>query len=312
MVIIGVDPHPQSHTAAALDKQGKVLGHCTVTNTAEGLATLEHWIKRYDVQRCAIEGANNPFARRLSQALLGQDHKVVDISPSLTSQYRSKRGRKKSDEVDAENVARAALANPELTTFAPRQAVEDLKHLTRTREALAKQLTAHKLSLASLELEVARQAVEAVIAVLKEQLKTLEQAMKALVDELMPELLEVFGVGVVHAATLLAEAGDIRRFRSQHAFAMYSGCAPVERSSGGQKRRQLNIGGNRRLNRTFHMIAQVRLRHSEPTRAYLDKKQQQGKTRRAALRSLKTYLARELFRFMLQVTQQHPQRWKGA
>ncbi len=273
---------------------------------------MEHWIKRYDVQRCAVEGANNPFARTLSQALLGQDHKVVDISPSLTSQYRSKRGRKKSDEVDAENVARVALANPELSSFAPRQAVEDLKHLTRTREALAKQLTAHKLSLANLELPTARAAVEAVVAVLKEQIKELETALKTLVDELMPELLEVFGIGVVHAATLLAEAGDTRRFRSQHAFAMYSGCAPVERSSGGQKRRQLNIGGNRRLNRTFYMIVQVRLRHSEPTRAYLDKKQQQGKTRRAALRCLKTYLARELFRFMLQATKQHPQRWKGA
>lgn len=312
MVIIGVDPHPQSHTAAALDKQGKVLGHFTLNNDAAGLGALQSWLSGYTVVKCAIEGANNPFARRLSQTLREQGHEVIDVSPSLTSQYRSKRGRKKSDEVDAENVARAALANPELTTFAPRQAVEDLKHLTRTREALAKQLTAHKLSLASLELEAARQAVEAVIAVLKEQLKTLEQAMKTLVDELMPELLEVFGVGVVHAATLLAEAGDVRRFRSQHAFAMYSGCAPVERSSGGQKRRQLNIGGNRRLNRTFHMIAQVRLRHSEPTKAYLNKKQQQGKTRRAALRCLKTYLARELFRLMLQATEQHPKRWNIA
>lgn len=312
MVIIGIDPHPGSHTAAALDEQGKVLGHCTVTNTTEGLATLEYWIKRYEVQRCAVEGANNPFARNLTQHLRQQGHEVTDVSPSLTSQYRSKRGRKKSDEVDAENVARAAHANPSLSPFVPRQAVEDLKHLTRTREALAVQLTAHKLSLASLELDAARQAVAAVVAVLKAQLKELEAAMKALVDELMPELLEVFGVGVVHAATLLAEAGDVRRFKSQHAFAMYSGCAPVERSSGGQKRRQLNIGGNRRLNRTFHMIAQVRLRHSEPTRAYLAKKQQQGKTRRAALRCLKTYLARELFRFMHQATQQHPERWKGA
>ena len=104
---------------------------------------------------------------------------------------------KKSDEVDAENVARAALANPKLSGFQPTKQVEDLKHLTRTREALAKQLNAHKLSLASLELAAARHAVEAVVVVLKEQLKKLEQAMKTLIDELMPELLEVFGVGVV-------------------------------------------------------------------------------------------------------------------
>lgn len=309
MVIIGVDPHPDSHTAAALDERGKVLSHLTVENSASGLHELETWLSNYEVKHLGIEGANNPFARALSRGLHRQGYRLTDVTPSLTSQYRSRRGRKKSNEVDAENVARVMLANPGLSPFRPQQAVEDLKSLTRTREKLARELTAHRLSLRSLDVAVAKEAVAAVVVVLKEQLKELEQAMKALVDELMPELLEVQGVGVVHAATLLAEAGDVRRFRSQHAFAMYSGCAPVERSSGGQQRRQLNIGGNRRLNRTFHMIGQVRLRHSETTKAYLDKKQQQGKTRRAALRSLKTYLARELFGLMLDTIRQQPQRW---
>ena len=72
MVIIGVDPHPQSHTAAALDKQGKVLDHLTVENDAAGLEALQHWLKDYEIERCAVEGANNPFARALSQGLLSQ------------------------------------------------------------------------------------------------------------------------------------------------------------------------------------------------------------------------------------------------
>ena len=255
MVIIGIDPHPESHTAAALDKQGKVLSHCTVENTKEGLATFGKWLDGYEVERCAVEGANNPFTRALSQGLLGQDYWVVDVAPSLTSQYRSKRGRKKSDQVDAENVARAALANPELSAFAPQQAVEDLKSLTRTREALVKQLTAHRLSLRSLELAAARQALEAVVTVLAKQLKCLEQAMKLLVDELMPELLDVQGVGVVHAATLLAEAGDVRRFRSQHAFAMYAWLCPGRAFIGwAAATGNLTSVATVSLNRTFHMI----------------------------------------------------------
>lgn len=156
---------------------------------------------------------------------------------------------------------------------------------------------------------MARTALEAVVKLLTEQLKGLEAEMKRLVNNLMPELLDVQGIGVVPAATLLAEAGDVRRFCSQHAFAMYSGCAPIERSSGGQQLRQLNIGGNRRLNRTFHMIVQVRLRCNDQTKTYLASKQQQGKTRRAALRRLKTYVARELFSFMLNTMHQQSQRW---
>jgi transposase len=309
MVIIGVDAHPGSHTAAALDETGKVLEHITLTNSDTGLVEFAQWLQGYSIKQIAIEGANNPFARSLSESLLKAGHALVNVSPSLTSQYRSKRGRKKSDEVDAENIARVALANPDFIAFSAHQAVEELKTLTRTRNLLVQQVTALPLSLQTLSLESARQSLGAVITVSVQQLKELEKTMSRLVNELMPELLDELGVGVVHAATLLAETGDPRCFRSQHSFAFYAGCAPVERSSGGQKRRQLNIGGNRILNKTFHLIGQVRLRYDPDSRAYLAKKQQEGKTTRAALRCLKTVIARDIFRFMLANAQQHPDRW---
>lgn len=136
--------------------------------------------------------------------------------------------------------------------------------------------------------------------------------MRVLVKQLMPELLELSGVGPVNVATLLAEAGDLRTFRSQHSFAMFAGCAPVERSSGGQKRRQLNVRGNRRLNRVFHLVVQTRLRLDDAAKAYLAKKQAEGKTRRASLRCLKTYVARQVFNTMLDLSRKHPQSWVGA
>lgn len=126
----------------------------------------------------------------------------------------------------------------------------------------------------------------------------------------MPELLDLQGIAVVNAATLLAEIGDPRRFQSQHHFAMYAGCAPVERSSGSYQRRQLNMGGNRRLNRIFHLITQVRLRQDENSQAYRDKKLKEGKTLRASLRCLKLHIAKSIFRFMLTNASQNPQRWQ--
>ena len=147
-------------------------------------------------------------------------HKLVDVSPSLTSQYRSKRGYKKNDEVDAENVARVALANPEMIRFRPQRQIEELKTLTRTRDMLVEQLTAQRLSLSTTSLKSVQQALEAVIIVLQTQLKTFQKEMAIVVKQLMPELLDVTGIGVVNAATLLlAEIGDARRFKSQHAFA---------------------------------------------------------------------------------------------
>jgi transposase len=133
--------------------------------------------------------------------------------------------------------------------------------------------------------------------------------MAVIVNDLMPELLEVTGIAVVNAASLLAEIGDPRRFQSQHHFAMFAGCSPVERSSGGYTRRQLNIGGNRRLNRIFHLITQVRLRKDETSQVYRDKKLKEGKTLRATLRCLKLHFAKFIFRFMLDNAKKHPERW---
>jgi transposase len=312
MTIIGIDPHPGSHTAVALNDQGKRLAALTIQNDEAGLSALKNWLSSFELECCAIEGANNPFAKTLSKTILEAGHQVVDVPPSMTSQYRSKRSRKKSDQVDAENVAKAALANPELAKFAPQDKIEELKTLTRTRELFAEQLKAHRLSLAATTLETARKALETVIDVLKQELKTLEKAMEVIVDELMPELTELTGIAVVNAASLLAEIGDPRRFQSQHHFAMYAGCAPVERSSGGYQRRQLNTGGNRRLNRIFHLITQVRLRKDETSRLYRDKKLQEGKTLRATLRCLKLHVAKFVFRFMLDNARQHPERWVNA
>ena len=307
MVIIGIDPHPGTHTAVALNENGKRLGIKSVANNKAGLAELKSWLESYKPDVCGVEGANNPFARKLSYGL--GSYKVVDVAPSLTSQYRSGRSQSKSDEIDAENVARAVLANPELPEFVPSSKQEALKSLTRTRDSLVRHKTAHALSLNSASLATTRQALEDVIVSLKASIKALEREMKRLLDELMPELLELQGLGLVNATCLLAETGDPRTYKSQHSFAMFSGCAPVERSSGGQQRRQLNIRGNRRLNRVFHLIVQTRLRLDQKSKDYLAKKQAEGKTRRAALRCLKTHVARQVFNTMLELANKHPDRW---
>jgi len=77
--------------------------------------------------------------------------------------------------------------------------------------------------------------------------------------------------------------------------------SPVERGSGKNSRMQLNHGGNRRLNWALHIVALTRSRCDERTRALLAKLKARGKTQRASLRILKTYIARELFRHLRQV-----------
>src|ERR1700751_3082999 len=117
----------------------------------------------------------------------------------------------------------------------------------------------------------------------------------------MPTLLKLPGVGPIVADVLLAETGDPQRFPSPDHFASYCGAAPVERGSGQNTRMQINPGGNRRLNWALHVIAIVRLRvDGGRSREFVERLTSSGKRQRAALRLLKTYIAREIFRTMRQ------------
>ena len=67
---------------------------------------------------------------------------------------------------------------------------------------------------------------------LDERVAAVEARIKAAVAQTNTNLLGLFGVGPVLAATFLGEAGDVRRFPTKHHFAAHTGTAPLEASSG--------------------------------------------------------------------------------
>lgn len=111
-------------------------------------------------------------------------------------------------------------------------------------------------------------------------------------------LLELPGVGILTAARLVAEVGDVARFRSPAAFAMLAGVAPIPASSGETQRMRLNRGGNRRLNRALYTIALSQAWHHEPAKAYIARKRAAGKSWAEALRCLKHRVSRPVFRLL--------------
>src|SRR3954452_14849298 len=80
---------------------------------------------------CEIERAGNDFIPVFAGKLLVRSEIVYSIPPSLTT-IRSRRGRK-NDVVDAENVGRALLANPQLTPLHNTGQQRELQELTRAQ-----------------------------------------------------------------------------------------------------------------------------------------------------------------------------------
>ena len=114
-------------------------------------------------------------------------------------------------------------------------------------------------------------------------------------------LLGLPGAGPITVARLIAEVGDVRRFRTADALAALAGVAPIPASSGQVQRMRLNRGGNRQLNRALHVIAVIQARFHPPARAYVTRRiEVDGKTWREAIRALKRRLVRPVYRLLLE------------
>jgi transposase len=113
-----------------------------------------------------------------------------------------------------------------------------------------------------------------------------------------PDLLARAGVGPIVAATVLCAWSHPGRCRSDAAFAMLGGAAPIPASSGQTIRFRLNRSGDRQLNQALYTVVLTRLRTDPATRAYATRRRAQGKTNREIKRCLVRYIARQLYRLL--------------
>jgi transposase len=329
MIVIGVDVHKHSLTAAAVDEGGRLLAERTL---AGGEAGLLAWAAALEGERLwAVEDCRH-VSGALERQLLAAGERLVRVPPRLTApERRAGRRRGKSDAIDALAAARAALREPELDRPRPgEERLRELKLLVVHRDDLVDERRRcqqrlrwhlHQLEPAlavppgaldrAVQLErigrwLARRAQTVQVRIARDlvarcrslgrAISELEGELARLTAERAPALLELPGCGALTAAKLLAEIGPIERFRSDAQLARHGGVAPLEASSGRVQRHRLDRGGNRQLNCALHRIAVTQARMHPPARAYLERKQGEGKSRREAIRCLKRQLARVVFK----------------
>jgi transposase len=107
VVTVGVDTHADVHVAAAVDGLGRLLGSTAIPTTVEGYAELLAWAEGYGQVGCfGVEGTGS-WGAGLSRWLAANGQAVVEV-PRADRARRRRKG--KSDTLDAEAAARAALA----------------------------------------------------------------------------------------------------------------------------------------------------------------------------------------------------------
>lgn len=132
---------------------------------------------------------------------------------------------------------------------------------------------------------------------LDDEIKQLSAQIDALVTNAAPDLIQLHGVGTEIAGQFLVTVGDnTDRIRTEAAFAKLCGVAPQPASSGRTTgRHRLSRSGDRAANSALYIIAIVRMRRHEPTRAYVERRTAVGLSKREIIRCLKRYIAREIY-----------------
>jgi transposase len=333
VISIGIDTHKASLAASAVDELGRQRAARTFPNEPRGHAALLAWAQpQGPVRRIGIEGAGS-FGAALAETLLAAGETVLEVPPQFTDRERRHLiAGGKSDPGDALAIARLTAREEHLATVRRPGPAADLKLLVGARDQLVaertrlvNQLHADLLVLrpgygirlpnliagchqatagrllarqSGMRAELARGRLRR-LRQLRLDLDRLETRIGGLLASSRSSLARLPGIGPLTAAKLLGETGDVRRYRSAAAFAAVSGTAPLPASSGQVQRHRLNRGGNRQLNRALHTMALVQSRCEPRARAYLARRQAEGKSRREALRALKWYLARSVYRAML-------------
>ncbi len=180
------------------------------------------------------------------------------------------------DEADR-RLSRGTLSDTRLNAISRRRAKSD-----ETIEASIRRAEARRLAIAIREAG--------------HELKQNKKQLAAMVDDLAPRLQEKIGVGPVSAAQAIVSWSHSGRCRNDAAFAALAGASPIPASSGRVVRHRYNRGGDRSLNRALHDITLTRWRICPRTHAYVARRRAEGKSDNEIRRSIKRYIARELYR----------------
>lgn len=335
MLTIGVDAHKRVHAAVAVDPLGREVAHWRGTNTPVGWQDLATWGTALAAERqWGIEGAWQ-YGRGLAQQLVASGEAVVDVNPRLTAgERRGSREREKTDRLDARAVARVAARDgiglPEVPaedgTSVLALWTQERAHLqhdaTRLRNEAHQVLLlldpAYPTTLGDLttpaavaalvaythpdRLDVLAQVRAAAVQrlgrrlqVIVGQLAEVTRLLEAVGSHSLGALDAIYGVGPLTAAELAGHLGPGKRFATEAKLAKHAGTAPVEASSGAVVRHRLNRGGNRHLNAILERMALTQGRGHPDARAYLARRQREGKTPREARRALKRFLCRAIW-----------------
>lgn len=258
----------------------ELYGHKTFANTAKGFEAMVLWVKKQTENVTSVRyvmEATGVYHESLGYFLEEKGHEVSIVLPNKISNYfRTLEVKTVTDKTASEAIARFGLERKLDCWKRPKEIFRNLKQLTRERDQIVGQRTMAKNQLHAEETQA--QPNKKSVARVKTRIKLLnkqEVEIKEEIAVLIKEEKEVSksidlicsipGVGLLTAATVLAETNGFELIRNKRQLTSYAGLDVREKQSGTSVNGKPRISkkGNRHLRKAMHLPALAAIRHEQ-------------------------------------------------
>jgi transposase len=288
---VGIDVHKKMCQAAILDEDGALLDEIRFVNDPEGIEEFAGKLTTFrDEVKAVVESTGNLWIQ-IHDRLEEHGFDVALSNPSKTRLIAE--AKIKTDKVDARTLASLLRADMIPTCYVPGEELRSRRELLRHRLNLVKNRTEVKnrihglldkhglrmpgttpfskeniawligLSLGFMDDAILRSDL-ALLETVSEQVERIEENIAAIAVEnrSVRLLMTMTGVGYFTAMLVMAEVGDVGRFRGDKEFASWMGLVPSVHQSGERTwMGGVSGSGNKRLRWALVECAQAAVRH---------------------------------------------------
>lgn len=250
----------------------------TFTNNQKGHISLVDWVRKMSDSAVSIQfvmEATGVYHETLAYSLVDRSYNVVVVLPNKIANYfRTLQVKTINDYTAAEAIARFGLERKLDNWQKPDSTFKKLRQLCRERDQIVGTRTVAKNQLHAEKAEAdpnsgTVQRLKQHILFLNKQEKQVKDDIQVLIKskaELAQEvklITSLPGVGVLTAATALAETNGFELVRNRKQVTSYAGLDVREKQSGTSVKGKSSISkrGNRYLRKAMHLPALTAIRH---------------------------------------------------
>ena len=306
MYIVGIDIAKNHHEASIVSPEGKQIGpSLRFATTHKGADSLMSFIFKNIGNSPCVFGmeATGHYWYPIYSFLKAKGYTIYVINPIQSDSLRKMYIRQtKNDSIDSFLIAEVIrfgqfgttsmgilekYLTPENIENAPiDELFEIIKDKSHNRLTKAKAISIKEAAADTFGIKIAQDAFSFQLKQLIDRMNFLDKQIEALDIEIMKYyeqfdcyLHTIPGIGIIGAATILAEIGDISMFKNSSALVAFAGIDPTVRQSGefNSTHNHMSKRGSPYLRHAIFLAATTCSFHNSPLNAYYKKKRDQGK-----------------------------------